>query len=190
MDLSLVLDTETTGFKKKGALIQDGQGRICQIALIACDRSGRTVNKFSTLIKPDGWKVSQYNIDNCGITQDDCEKYGMTIAGALYVMSKFVEMSNLLIAHNSEFDQGMIDIELAYHNSSNARQMNFNKPWHCTMKTNTHISGGKWPKLNEALKHYCARELTEGEAHDALFDAQACKEIYFASLASSLSARQ
>lgn len=182
MDLILINDNETTGFPRSGMNVQD-QARICQIALILCDGTGKTISKYSTLIKPDGWKISEGAFKVHGITDEQCEKYGLPIETAINVLNQFASKAQTFVAHGADFDKKMIDIEYAFYNALRpASQIPApTKPWYCTMASNRHINEGKNPNLSKALRYFCARELPEGEAHDALFDAQACKEIYFAS---------
>ncbi len=171
----LCLDWETTGFKKSGPLVQAGQGRGCQIGMILCDATGKIINSFSQLVKPDGWTVSQFNIDSCGITQEACEKYGMPAKGVFAMFCQYASMATVIVAHNSDFDREFCEIEAAY-----AGMPMPDTQWFCTMKPNTHISpGGKWPKLTATLLHYCGRELGN-VAHNAMYDVEACKDIFFA----------
>lgn len=186
----LFLDTETTGFKKSGNLVQDGQARVCQIAMILTDINAKPLAKFSALIKPEGWEVSQYNIDTCKITQEECEQYGLNQVSVMACYNRLASMADVIVAHNADFDSGMMDIEQAYLQKYQNRLLMENrlttlllpieKPWYCTMKNNTHISGGKWPKLEHALRHFCNREIGT-KAHDAMVDTQACMEVFFAS---------
>lgn len=170
----LFIDWETTAFKKSGALKQEGQARGCQVGMLLTDATGRILNSFSQLIKPDGWKVSQFNIDTCGITQEDCEKYGLPAKSVFTVFTRYAAMATMIVAHNAEFDKAFAEIEAAY-----AEMPMPETEWHCTMKTNTHIAGGKWPKLNATLEHYCGRQLGN-VAHNAMFDVEACKDVFFA----------
>lgn len=178
-EILLFRDTETTGFKKGGALVQEGQARVCQVALILTDATGRPLQKFSTLIKPDGWLVSKFNVESCGITQEDCEQFGMAMSSVMRLYNRMASAATLLVAHNDDFDHGMFEIEDAYHGGVLPNKDHLTTKRFCTMKTNTHISGGKWPKLEATLQHYCGRSLGE-DAHDAMFDTEACKDIYLA----------
>ena len=173
-EIFLAIDWETTGFKKGGALRQEGQARGCQIGMILCDATGKIINSFSQLVKPDGWTVSQFNIDSCGITQEMCEKYGMLAREVFEMFVRYAKMSTVIVAHNSDFDKDFCEIEAAY-----ADMPMPTTPWFCTMKPNTHIAGGRWPKLNATLKHFCDRELGN-VAHNAMYDVEACKDIFFA----------
>lgn len=171
----LFIDWETTGFKKAGQLKQDGQARGCQVGMLLTDATGKVINSFSQLIKPDGWQVSQFNIDKCGITQEACEKFGFPAKAVFNVFVRYASMASMIVAHNAEFDRNFCMIEAAY-----TEQLIPTTPWHCTMKENTHITpDGKWPKLDFTLKHFCGRELGN-VAHNAMFDVEACKDIFFA----------
>ena len=178
----LFLDVETTGFKKSGALIQEGQARVCQIAMLLTDENGKHLTEFSSLIKPDGWTISDGAHKVHGFTDEYCEQYGIEFRQAVTIFLTLAQKSKLIVAHNSEFDKGMVDIEKAYAYQGIEKYIDMNKEessWHCTMKTNTHITGGKWPKLEEALIHYTGYGLADN-AHDAMYDVKACKEIFFA----------
>lgn len=179
-DLFLFDDTETTGFKKNGDLIQDGQARVCQIGLILADWQGIPRLKFKALIKPDGWTISEGAQKVHGITMEQCEKYGLPFRSVFSLYRRLAGMSKVIIAHNDEFDRGMMQIEEAYFNQGleDDKKSNVDAPWFCTMRSNTHIAGGKWPKLAATLKHYTGRDLG-GDAHDALADVEACKDIFF-----------
>lgn len=164
-DIFLFLDYETTGFKKPA--------RACQMAMLLSDAKGRSIAEHSFLIKPEGWQVSQFNIDSCGITQEDCENYGISAKAAFCLFKKLAEMATYVVAHNSDFDKSFAHIE-----AEALGEIVPATPWFCTMKSNTHI-GGKWPKLEEALRHFCGRDLGSN-AHNATYDVEACRDIFFA----------
>jgi DNA polymerase-3 subunit epsilon len=148
--------------------------------MILTDQNGKSLSKFSSLIKPDGWKISEGAQKVHGITDELCEKYGIKYHSAVGMFFLLAKKATKIIAHNEEFDRNMLAIEAAYYQKESGSPYKvdaFN--WFCTMKSNTHIKGGKWPKLAEAYKHYTGKELGD-DAHDALVDAEGCKEIYFA----------
>lgn len=174
-DTYLFIDTETTGFKKSGPLVQEGQARVCQVAMILSDHQGRPLAEFCSLIKPDGWEISDGAFKVHGISNDMCEKYGVQAEPVIYFFKAFSGRATKIVAHNEQFDRGMMDVECAYFGDESPEH----KPWFCTMKSNTHITpGGKWPKLDAALKHYCNKDLVN--AHDAMADTRACRDIFFA----------
>lgn len=176
-EIYLFNDTETTGFKKNGQLVQEGQARVCQLALLLTDSRGRSLAKFSSLIKPDGWTISEGAQKVHGITMEDCQRYGMNQKAVVNLYIKFCSIATLRVAHNDEFDNAMMEIEQEYASPITEK---INTPSFCTMKRNTHINpAGKWPKLEATLQHYTGRSLGD-TAHDAMFDAEACRDIFFA----------
>lgn len=177
----LFIDTETTGFKKNGALVQEGQGRVCQVAMLLTDSIGKSISETSLLIRPDGWKIGEGARKVHGFTDEQCEKFGIAADTLCGLFMHMAARATLIIAHNEEFDRGMMDVEMAYHQARGFPPSPAQPPkWYCTMKTNTHITpGGKWPKLEEALQYYCGRGLGE-TAHNAMYDVQACRDIFFA----------
>ena len=64
----LFIDTETTGFPKKGLKVR-GQGRVCQLAMLLADNQGRALSEFHSLIKPDDWEIHSAAEDCHGISQ-------------------------------------------------------------------------------------------------------------------------
>jgi len=174
-DFFLALDTETTGFIKKGAAVQDGQARVCQLGMILFDGKGRTIMEVLTLIKPSGWDMGEGAQKVHGITKDECELNGIDQQKAVELYRFMASKASMIVCHNSDFDRGMMEIEEAYHNSGESHK----KPWFCTMKTNAHLFGGKWPKLDVALKYFCDNTLGD-TAHNALADAGAAKDIFLA----------
>lgn len=181
-EIYLFNDTETTNFPKKGAAIQEGQGRVCQLALLLTDGKGKSLAKFSTLIKPDGWIIGEGAQKVHGITMEECERFGVPAKTAFAMYNNFCSKATLRVAHNDEFDNNMMSIEQAYYNASVSANVNIKLKSFCTMKSNTHITpGGKWPKLDFTLQHYTGRSLGD-TAHDAMFDAEACRDIFLAQM--------
>ena len=164
-DTFLFIDTETTGFKKSGNAIQGGQARVCQVAMLLTDCVGRSLMEVSTLVKPDiyGWEISEGAYKTHGFTKEQCEAFGIQQHEMMQLFLFMAGKCTKLIAHNAEFDHGMMLIELAHYGVETEL-----REWFCTMKTNTHLTGGKWPKLEEALMKLCQRELGE-YAHDAMY---------------------
>lgn len=172
------LDTETTGFKKQGNMVQEGQGRVCQLAMIIATDTKKIIGQFGTLIKPDGWKIGEGAFKVHGITDEECEKYGISSCAAFNIYARLVKQANKIVAHNKGFDSGMMYVEQAYYNEKREQGqfVSVDNDWHCTMEPNAGIEGGK--SLANCLKHYCGRE--NSKAHNAMADAKACMDIFFA----------
>lgn len=174
-------DTETTGFPKNGERVQDDQARVCQLALLLTDDKGQSMADFSCLIKPDGWVISEGAQAVHGKSMDMCEQYGTSSLNAFRFFVALCSRAELFVCHNMPFDFKMLEIEAAYHNM----QMPSIETY-CTMKAATPIckipgryNDYKWPKVSEALWTLTGRELGE-DAHDAMFDAKACRDVFFA----------
>lgn len=182
------LDTETTGIPDFKARSHDPkQPRVISIAQILADHNGNVLSKKKVFIKPDGWTVSQFNIDH-GITQEMCEDLGVPIKDIYEEIEETAKTIDNFVAHNSTFDSRMMKIEAV----RLGREETFPNPWLCTMRQATPIvkcpptfnmqkagfNGYKAPSLQEAYKHFFGREF-DG-AHDAGADIQATMEIFFA----------
>lgn len=181
-DLFLFNDTETTGFcKNNGSVIQDGQARVCSIGLILTDARGVVLTEFSTLVRPDGWTISEGAQKVNGLATDQCEKYGLHVAPVLSLYNRLASMATYIVAHNSDFDSKMMEIEQAYYNkqlSDKSVPLAVKTPWYCTMKNNIYIHGGKGGTLAKNVAYWLNREPTN--AHNAMGDAIDCKDIFFA----------
>lgn len=177
-DTYLFTDTESTRFPYKGGM-REGQARVCQLAFIYTDAEGKTLAEFCALIKPDGWEIKEEAQKVHGITLEDCEAHGIPSTQALALFRHYEKMATKVIAHGEQFDRQMMDIEQAY--ASNGGDLP-REPWHCTMKSYTHYFAGKWPKLAAALEFFTGRILGD-DAHDAMHDVRACRDIFFAAKA-------
>lgn len=194
MNNLLFIDVETTGFKRSG-LIVEGQARVIQGALIMTDTMGKELASFSGLIYPDGpdnFDIQEGAFEAHGITNDECITSGLPQAYFVEMFIALSRMSNLVIAHNCKSDKAMMEVELAYYGDvrSHAKQSP-TTPWYCTMEnsrslcnippTDKMVARGrthpKNPKLGEAYEFFTKNSLSN--AHDAMADTRACKEIYF-----------
>lgn len=170
----LFLDTETTG--PKG----DNQPRICQLCLLFTDAALNTKSVLSSYVKPDNWHIPKSAQNYHGITTEQCDAFGLRIENLLKAYTFFAAHSDLIVAHNASFDKRVIEAEL--------KRADLSAPsteWFCTMRAATDIlalplkngrAGYKWPSLREAFNHFTGKELEN--AHDALYDTRACREVY------------
>jgi len=191
METFLFLDTETTGWRKGGAKIQSGQARVCQIAMLLTDDKGKSLMEFSSLIKPDDWSISEGAQKCHGFSDEQCDFMGVHNSFMIHSFNHMADRASTVIAHHVEFDKAMMDIEAAYH--SKTENPCTRKPWYCTQKNSVNLckipatekmrkagrTHYKTPSLEEALQFFCGRSLGDG-AHDAMYDAKACRDIFFA----------
>lgn len=152
--------------------------------MILCDNDGNTLAQAALLIKPDNWRIQEGAKAVHGITDEDCEKYGITSLAAYELFEQFVNIADVVVAHNITFDKSVMEMEARAH-SKIATVM---KSIHCTMKDKQVVDlcavpavggrgGYKWPKLHVALATICGKKLRN--AHSAMADAKACRDIYF-----------
>lgn len=179
--MKLFFDTETTGkcnFKRGPS--DPSQPRIVQLAALLCDDAGREDNFLNVIIKPEGWSIPQEAAGIHGITTERALADGITMADALERFAELIAETDIVIAHNVDFDALVVSSEFI----RDGGRFSLPSKRFCTMKATTHICklpgmhGYKWPKLSEAYRHFFGVDL-EG-AHDALSDVRACARIYFA----------
>lgn len=175
-------DVETTGFASNVPARDSKQGRVCQVAFILTDNIGRSLAEFSCLIKPDDWTIGKGAEKIHGFTDAHCEKYGIASAGAFNFFKAISKGATTFICHNMKFDWRILEIEAEAHGTVMPK---FDEKF-CTMLASMDIcklpgnyGNYKWPKLEEALPILCSRELGE-DAHDAMIDTKACKDLFFA----------
>jgi DNA polymerase-3 subunit epsilon len=176
-------DTETTGFPSNSKKARDpGQARICQSAFILCDEKGRTLAETRLLIRPDNWAIQQGAFKAHGLTDELCARFGVGSWQAFQIFAELAECATVFVTHNNDFDYRMLEIEAEAHE---AKMPTFEERV-CTMKGGTAEivgiakgNGYKWPSLDEALRHFCGRGVG-ADAHDAMVDCRAAKDIFFA----------
>ena len=207
----IIFDTETTGFPStKVASTHPSQARVVQLAAVVLDENFKEISSLCEYIKPSGWSISEGAYKAHGISMDTCEEKGKPISE---VLEKFFLMAlpcSYMVCHNTRFDVTMLNIEFdntwppcaevapVAHWLNNVGTM-------CTMSAATPVcklpfatrknakvdkqeARFKFPKLEEAYKHFFDEELTG--AHDALVDVRAtarlfealCKGRHFASI--------
>lgn len=179
--MKLVFDTETTGLLKKGLpLSHESQPRIVQLGAILYGDDASVRAEINLIIKPDGWTVPPEAAAVHGITTEIAEKFGVPIQFALSVFNQLVKLADLVIAHNFDYDNPVVEGEFERLGKSSPfiGKNNF-----CTMKAATDVvkeqgpRGFKWPKLQTTHKFLFGTEF-EG-AHDAMADVRACGRVFF-----------
>lgn len=169
--ISLILDTETTGLLLPKTAELSKQPRIIELA-IARIEDGRVVSEHEWLIDPECELTAEITKIN-GITNDMVSgkpKFRQLLAEIEEAFSG----ADQLIAHNSPFDVGMLEVELDI-----CARTGF--PWPksiiCTVQEHHHLFGRRL-KLTELYKLKLGRELAQ--THRALDDVRALAEICIA----------
>jgi len=189
MSAILFFDTETNGLPNFRAPNNDrSQPHIVQIAAMICDESGNVKSTLNTLISRDNWIIGEELQAIHGISNEDCDKFGMPIEIAMLALMDMRDSCGIGVAHNISFDNRMLEIEAC------RRAQNWDSGqifWECTAAMTTPIcrmpptakmlAAGfdkfKMPKLIEAHQHLFGEDFDK--AHDAMADVMACKRIYF-----------
>lgn len=185
-------DTETTGLPNFDKPLNDpSQPHIASVAFILTDADGRELHTYKAPIKPDGWTVDEggraYEVNKLG--NDLLREYGVPMKSALSAFKFYQSLSTLKVAHNYRFD-GFLMKAAAEKYSFPELDPPIEK--FCTMKAITDVmklppteamvmagfSGKpKSAKLSEAYQFCTGRPLDN--AHDALADVRACKDVFF-----------
>ena len=196
MDYLLFVDTETTGLPKKHIQSLDpSQPHLVQLAAILTNSSGEEISCCNFVIKPEGFSIPEEASRIHGISNELAETCGIPIATVLSVFNNLCIQSSEIVAHNIEFDRREIEREIL---RKGIQSRFVGKKSTCTMElwrerchippTEKMVKAGitkfKSPSLAEAYELATGSKLEN--AHNALVDVRACKEIYFKARGDSL----
>ena len=207
----LVFDVETTGLLPKkprrktddkaceNEIPIESYPYIIQLSFVLYDLIESTpVITYDSYIKiPDHVELSQHVSELTGITKEMCNEKGRDISD---VLDKFYEaymLAEVIVAHNIDFDEQMILIELQRNRKEIIEKLPycftiFSKIYekmkgvqrYCTMKNGTEICAivveskttKKWPRLVELYKKLFD-EVPVG-LHNSMVDVNACLRCY------------
>ena len=181
--MKLFFDTETTGLPRDWSAPvsqTDNWPRLVQLAWLQYDNQGNLINEGSRVIKPDGFSIPKKASAVHGITTNYALKKGIGLPLVLPRFSELIDESNLLIAHNMDFDEKIVGAEYI---RLRLKSSLFDKKRICTMKTTTDLCkipgthGYKWPTLSELHRFLFGSDFKD--AHDALVDVRICAKCYF-----------
>lgn len=181
-DPILFFDTETTGVPDWKKPSDDPfQPHLVQLAALLVDPFTRkTLSSIDLIIRPDGWTIPEETVEIHGITTEHALAVGVPEELALRL---FLEMWNghLRVAHNTTFDNRMIRIAIKRYIGDDMAEQWRDSDYYCTMINARKLIGGKQPSLAEAFSHFCKVPLEDiYQAHSAMGDTMACKDIYWA----------
>lgn len=198
----LFFDTETTGVRRGGFV-----PRIVQIGALLTDKDGNTISELNILLQPEGFEHVPIEAANVhGFTTEKLKDAGVDRLYGLSVFFDLAKNAEILVAHNSEYDMDLLQIETDYYKD---RALDHEKPrveeWQqvlnnakvvCTMlksrdtlmlplsdaqarffRDTGNDQKYKNPRLSEAYQHFFNKDF-EG-AHDAMADVRACRDVYF-----------
>lgn len=171
----LFFDEETTGLPDYNlSLTAPEQPHIVSIAMILADEAGREMGVFKTALKlPEGVVVDEagraYEVNKLG--NEALKKYGLEMKVALRMFRLFSDRATLKIAHNYRFDGFLMKAAHEKYCIDTGAPMDR----YCTMKGIKEVTGKG--SLKDAYMHCFGKEIEN--AHDALADVRACKDVFF-----------
>jgi len=179
----LFFDTETTGIPLNyNAPLSDSNNwpRLVQLAFIHHDDEGNLLHEASYIIKPNGFTIPDDAISIHKITNEFAQANGTELEIALREFSKFVNLSETIVAHNVSFDEKIVGAELLRVEMENVL---IGKKKICTMTSSTEFCaietprGFKWPKLSELYFELFQENFDE--AHNATHDIRATAKCFW-----------
>lgn len=179
----LFFDTETTGLPKSWKAPVTDLGNwphIVQIAWALFDEAGTQLAFRDHMIKPEGFVIPESATAIHGISTERALKEGRPVGEILAEFSEAVRGSARLVAHNLDFDEKMVRVELLRQGMPEALAT---IPKICTMKSSTAYCkipgpyGDKWPKLSEL--HIKLFEVDFEDQHNAASDVLCCAKCFF-----------
>ena len=206
----LVFDVETTGllpYSRKGgvAVPITEYPHILQLSFAIYDLSQKQViRKYDAYVDvPDHVVISEFITNLTGITKEKCKREGRPIVEVLEQFYEAYMFCEGLVAHNMDFDEKMILVELERNREAVLAKapycfMTFNPMYekvhgierYCTMKKGTDICNilvesktagrppsKKWPKLNELYGKLFEGATVDG-LHNSMIDVLTCLRCY------------
>ncbi|MEM0993875.1 MAG: 3'-5' exonuclease [Bacteroidota bacterium] len=173
----LFFDTETTSQYQS-------QARLVHLAFIRTDESGEEVERFSELIRPDGFQIDNAAIH--GITQAVALKNGIGLKSAMQRFMEALAQSSLLIAHNIEYDKKVLFNELKANGLTKTYfNVLYNKAVVCTMQSSTAFCNimdekrgrPKFPRLSELYEKLFQQTYTKDQ--EPLTDVETMMHCFF-----------
>ncbi len=179
----MVLDIETNGLPRKSishGFVEFDIPEIVQVAWIIVDGGGHILKHYDSIVKPDGYIISDESIEIHNIDNSTAQKLGKSLKAIIKLLFEDLTKINKVVSHNYEFDS-MI---LIHHMKKLGFDHNiFEKvPSICTMTTSMKYfnfgqgNSNKYPKLSELYKALFAKSIRT--RHNAIFDAILTKICY------------
>ena len=179
----LFFDTETTGLPKSWKAPVTDLGNwphIVQIAWAVFDDAGTQLAFRDYMIKPEDFVIPESATAIHGISTERALKEGRPASEVLKEFSGEVRKAARLVAHNLDFDEKMVRVELLRQGMPEVFEKT---PKICTMKSSTAYCkipgpyGDKWPKLSEL--HIKLFEVDFEDQHNAASDVLCCAKCFF-----------
>ncbi len=168
----IILDTETTGFLKPEIADLAAQPHIVEIAMIKLDdRNYKELDRYEALMKPGAPLDEELHKRITGLTNADLADKPVFLELKDELCDFFLG-ERCLVAHNLEFDRGMLVVELRRIGAEHA--FPFPPMQVCTVERTKHLQGHRL-KLIDLYQLKLGRKLDQ--KHRAMSDAEALAEI-------------
>jgi DNA polymerase-3 subunit epsilon len=180
--MKLFFDTETTGFPQdRLAPEHPDQAHLVELGAQLWD-GDRLMQAVSLIVDPGDVTFSEGAVNAHGITPERAKAEGVPPQVALRAFAQMAKLADEAVAHNAQFDVKIIGLA--------AKRLGVEIPLPrvtCTMQIATPLTkiangygrGFKWPKLEEAFRHFYPERPFE-HAHSAYYDCTYCRDIYMA----------
>ena len=177
---AVIFDVETTGLpKQRNAPLENTElwPYIVQISWIVIDIiDGEITDIKDNIIKlPEDVTIPEDSIKVHGITNEKMLESGVDIKEILLDFQSDINNSEIIVAHNIEFDQAVIGVE-------SIRNLGFNlfdgyrKNKYCTMKRSRKLCK-KWAKLS--FLHEKLFKQVPNNLHNSLIDVFVCFRCFY-----------
>jgi DNA polymerase-3 subunit epsilon len=178
----LFYDNETTGIPLWGEQSGDPrQPHIVQLAAILVDMDTReTIKSVDVIVKPVDWVITPEMTAIHGISHEQAMDVGISEADALNMLLEIVA-GQTRIGHNESFDARITRIAIKRYLGDEIADLWKAGQAECTARLSRSICAlpkSKVPTLTEAYTHFFGRPFEN--AHTAMADALACRDVYFA----------
>jgi DNA polymerase-3 subunit epsilon len=172
--IALFFDTETTGFKH-GTFIPE----IVQIgALLQDTETKRVLAEFNMMVLTK-LPIPDEVVAIHGISDALCQAFGTSPAIADNMFALMAAKADVLVAHNIAFDIGIIADAWDISPAIIATKKQFCIMLNCATfdMPRKHAGRRQYTKLADAYKYFYGEDFSN--AHDAMADVRACRDVYF-----------
>lgn len=177
---AVIFDVETTGLpKQRKASLHDTElwPYIVQISWINIDIiDGEITDIKDTIIKlPEDVIIPEDSIKVHGITNEMMLKSGVDIKNILLDFQNDINQSDIIVAHNIDFDEAVIGVESIRNLGYNLFD-GYKKNKYCTMKRSRKLCK-KWAKLS--FLHEKLFKQVPNNLHNSLIDVYVCFRCFY-----------
>lgn len=188
--MKLFYDCETTGFIDQRLPVEHHlQPHLVQLGLILTTDSEMEVASADLTVRPEGYQIPEQASKVHGITTEIAREIGVPFATVMSVFLQLRANASEVVTFNRSYDDFIIRASI--HRTGRVPSHPGPTKNTCCMALVTPImkmaqtekmKGTPWahknPKLEEAYSFFMKRPMVN--AHNAIWDARATKEIYFA----------